>query len=267
MAKATPPSSAPGTASGRGWPAPIARQTASNELRNCSAAEVLAHGHAGLELHSLGGHLLQAAVDNVLLQLEIGDAVAQEAAHAVVLLEEHDLVAGADQLLGGGQSGRAGADHGHAAGALLPGVDGPDPALLEGPLRNLVFDLLDGDRRVVDGQRAGGFAGGRADAAGDLGEVVGGVEVFGGLAPAAVVDEVVELGDAVLHRAAGGVAEGDAAVHAAARLLVQHAGDQGPVDLVPVLDPLVDGAMPHFDAAELLEPGGIGHEEGLGIRD
>ena len=57
----------------------------------------------------------------------------------------------------------------------------------------------------------------RADAAGDLGKIVGGVEVLQRAAPVAVVDEVVPVGDLVVDRAAG-VAERDAAIHAAGRL-------------------------------------------------
>ena len=43
---------------------------------------------AGPERHALGLHLLHAAVDQPLLHLEVGDAVAQQAADAVGALEE-----------------------------------------------------------------------------------------------------------------------------------------------------------------------------------
>ena len=82
--------------------------------------DVAAHVGTGLETHSLGAHLLDAAVDEVLLHLEIRDAVAQQAADAVVLLEDRDVVAGARQLLRGGQARGTGADHRDAlAGADL----------------------------------------------------------------------------------------------------------------------------------------------------
>ena len=83
----------------------------------------------------------------LLLQLEIGNAVAQQAADAVVLLEEHRLVAGAIDLLGGGQAGGAGADDRHPLARPRGGQDGLDPAFLEGPLGDLVLDVLDGHRR------------------------------------------------------------------------------------------------------------------------
>ena len=69
---------------------------------------------ARAEDHALGPHLLDAAVDQRLLHLEVGDAVAEQAADAVALLEHGDRVAGAGQLLGAGQARRPRADHGHA---------------------------------------------------------------------------------------------------------------------------------------------------------
>ncbi len=61
------------------------------------------------ELHALGAHLFQTAVDEVLLHLEIRDAIAQQTADAVGLLEYGDGVAGARQLLGSGQTRGSGA--------------------------------------------------------------------------------------------------------------------------------------------------------------
>ena len=61
----------------------------------------------GAEFHAFGHHLHEAAVDEVLFELEIGDAVAKQAADAVILLEHRDVVAGARQLLRGGQACRS----------------------------------------------------------------------------------------------------------------------------------------------------------------
>ena len=49
----------------------------------------------------------QPPVEVALLHLELGDAVAQQAADAVGALEHEHVVAGAGQLLGGGEPGRA----------------------------------------------------------------------------------------------------------------------------------------------------------------
>ena len=47
---------------------------------------VHAHMRIGDERDTLRAHLLNPAIDNVLLQLEVGNAVAQQPANAVVLL-------------------------------------------------------------------------------------------------------------------------------------------------------------------------------------
>ncbi len=65
---------------------------------------------ARLESHAVLSHELQPAVDDALLHLELGNAVAQEAADPVVALEDGHQVAGAVELLGGGEARRAGAD-------------------------------------------------------------------------------------------------------------------------------------------------------------
>ncbi len=65
---------------------------------------------AGAELHALGLHLREAAIKMALLHLELGDAVAQEAADAIGALEHRNGVARPGQLLRGGEPGRTGAD-------------------------------------------------------------------------------------------------------------------------------------------------------------
>ena len=62
---------------------------------------------AGLEDDPLGLHLLEPAVEVALLHLEVGDAVAEQAADPVGALEDGDRVPGPGELLGAGQAGRA----------------------------------------------------------------------------------------------------------------------------------------------------------------
>ena len=69
-------------------------------------------------------------------------------------------------------------------------------------------------------EHAGRLARGRAERAGELREVVRGVQALDGLAPVVAPHQVVPLGDQVPERAAL-VAERDAAVHAAPGLLAQ----------------------------------------------
>ena len=66
----------------------------------------------GLEGDPLGLHQLDAAIDDFLFELEVGDAVHEQAADAVGALEDGDPVAGLVELSRGGQARRAGADDG-----------------------------------------------------------------------------------------------------------------------------------------------------------
>jgi hypothetical protein len=70
-------------------------------------------------------------------------------------------VAGAGELLGGGQPGRAGADDGDPLPVSARRLRA-DQAVGPGPVGDLDLDLLDGDRVVVDAEHAGGLARRRA---------------------------------------------------------------------------------------------------------
>src|SRR5690606_9642493 len=83
------------------------------------------------------------------------------------------------------------------------------------------------------------LARGGADAAGELGEVVGGVKVPERLQPFAAIDEVVPVRDLVVHRTAG-VTVGHAAIHAARRLFARGLVAQRDDELAIRLQPLVD---------------------------
>ena len=113
-----------------------------------------------------------------------------------------------------------GADHGDALAGLHRRELRRDPALLKAAVGDRRLDRLDRHRLLDQVQRAGRLAGRRADAAGDLRKIVGGVEVLQRAAPVAAVDEVVPVGDLVVDRAAG-VTERDAAIHAAGGLLLR----------------------------------------------
>ena len=116
---------------------------ASNRSRSSAAVMSTPDVDVRLELHALGHHLFQPAVENVFFQLEVGDAVAQQSAQPIVLLEHDHLVPLAGQLLRGGQPGRPRADDGHSLAGLLLRPQRLDPILGERPLGNLVLDLLD----------------------------------------------------------------------------------------------------------------------------
>src|SRR3990172_2154883 len=148
----------------------------------------------GAEDDAFGIHLGQPPVQVLLLHLELGDAVAEEAADPVRALEHGDGVAGAGELLGASEAGGPGADDGDGlAGEGVRGLRVPPP-LLPGPLDDGQLDLLDGDGVVVDPQDAGRLAGGGAEPAGEVREVVGGVQPLDRLPPLVPVYEIVPVG-------------------------------------------------------------------------
>ena len=217
-----------------------------------------AHGRGAHEGDALGLHLGQAPVQHRLLHFELGDAVAEQAAGLFRPLEDRHGVAGPGQLLGCGEAGRSRAHHGHRAARPRRGRLRGHPSLAPGSLDDLVFDPLNGHRVVVDPEDAGRLARCRAQSAGELGEVVGGVEALDGVGPVVLVHQVVPLGDEVAQRAAV-MAERDTAVHAARPLLLGLLCAEGLVDLTPVAQAHRDRAPARQRAPVLHEPRRLTH--------
>src|SRR5262249_30013041 len=156
-------------------------------------------------------------------------------------------------------------------GDLLAGLGGrrfrDDPAFRRGAVGDRALDRLDGDRVVVDVEGAGGLARRRADAAGDLRKIVGAVQIACGLPPVAAKDQVVPVGDQIVHRAAGrragdragAVAIGDAAVHAARCLLAILLFGERQHELAPVLDAFLNRLVVAVLTLVFEEPGDLAH--------
>jgi hypothetical protein len=215
--------------------------------------------HAGAEGHALGLHLRHPPVDEVLLHLEVGDAVAQESADPVRALEHRHRVASARELLGASETRGPGPDHGDPLAGGRLGWVRRDEVRLPGVVDDLLLDLLDRDRIVVDVQDARLLAGGGADAARELGEVVGRVQALDRVAPASPIDQIVPVGDDVPERAAL-VAEGDAAVHAARPLSSQLVLGELALELAPILQALLDRPAVRQVPLDLEESGDLSHQ-------
>src|SRR5207244_2199012 len=107
----------------------------------------------------------------------------------------------------------------------------------------------------------------RANAAGELGKVIGLVQPVEGLAPQPAVDEIVPFGDEVVDRTARrhaleertGVAERHAAIHAAGALRLQLLVLGVFVELEPVADALPGRARQRQLAREFQESGWLTH--------
>jgi hypothetical protein len=227
-------------------------------LAQLLGGDVAPHVDAAAELGAFGLHLLDAPVDVALLHLELGDAVAQQTTGLVVTFEHDHAVPRPGQLLRGRHAGRPGADDRDPVAGARGRRGRHDPALLERPLDDGDLDLLDRHRVVGDPQDARPLTGRRAQLAGELREVVGGVQPLDGGLPVVAVDQVVPVGDEVAQRTAV-VAERDAAVHAAAGLGLEVAHRHRQGHLTPVLDPLVDRPVARQLTLVLEEPGDVAH--------
>ena len=189
-------------------------------LRQLLGAHRLADMRVVVEGDAFGLHLLDAPVDVTLLELEVGNAVAKQAAGLGLFFVDMNVVARSRELLGAGETGGAGADNGDRLAGLRRGRLGMDPALGERAVDDRALDRLDRDGRVLDVQRAGRLAGRGTDAAGELREIVGREKVARRLLPLAAIGEIVPVRDLVVDRASV-VAIGDAAIHAARRLIAR----------------------------------------------
>ena len=163
-------------------------------------------------------HLPDAPVDQALLHLEVGNAVAQQPADAVGLLEHGRRVPGPRQLLRAGEARRARADDGDPLARAALGHLRLDPAFVPAAVDDLALDRFDRDRVVVDVEDAGGLARRRADAPREFGEIVGRVQPLQRRPPLAAIGEVVPVRDQIVDRTAV-VTERNPAIHAARRLL------------------------------------------------
>ena len=112
--------------------------------------QIGAYVYAGLKGDALGFHNGQAAAQDLFVQLEIGDAQGQQAADVFGSFVDRYPVSGAVELLGGGESGGAGADDGD----FFAGADGwgfgADPAVCVAAVGDFFFDVFDGDRVGID---------------------------------------------------------------------------------------------------------------------
>ena len=98
------------------------------------------------------------------------------------------------ELGGGAEAGRPGSDDGDLFASARFWQFWSDPAFLPGLVDDGTFDVLDRDGRGVDAENTRAFARSRADATGELGEIIGLVEPVERLTPKAAVNQIVPFG-------------------------------------------------------------------------
>ena len=116
-----------------------------------------------------------------------------------------------------------------------------NPSFLERMIDDGALDHFNRDRRLIDAEHACRLARGRADAAGELGEVVGGMQHAYRGPPPVAIDQIIPVRNDVVQRAAG-VAEGHAAIHAARTLCAHFFQGKILIDLQPVVNAFFDGS-------------------------
>ena len=190
-----------------------------------------------MERHTFGFHLRNATVDQCLFHLEVGNAIAEQAAGLLELLENMDIMAAARELLRGGKARRSRADYRDALAGLAGRHLRRDPAFLPAAIDNRAFDGLDRHRLVGEVQRAASLAGRGADAAREFREIVRRMEVAAGFLPVGVIDEVIPVRDLVVHRTAI-VTIGNAAIHAARSLILHRFFGERDHELAVIANPV-----------------------------
>ena len=172
-------------------------------------------------------------------------------------------MADARELLGAGEARRARSRRRRrACRSCAPGGSGFEPALAPGAVDDRAFDRLDRHRRVLQVERAGGLARRRADAAGEFGEIVGAVQVARRLLPVVAIDQIVPVGDLVVHRTAV-VTIGDAAVHAARGLVARRLLAERQDEFAIVADAVGRGRVAPVRPIDFQEAGHLAHRSAI----
>ncbi len=226
-----------------------------------AGGDVRADVDAAAELGALGPHLVQAPVQVPLLHLELGDAVAEQAAGRSARSNTVTVVPGPGELLGGGQPGGPGADHGDPLAGARPrgGCGATQPSAQARSMISTSTCLIVTGSALMPSTQAASHGAGQSRPV-NSGKLLVACSRSDGLAPVVPVDQVVPLRDQVAQRAAV-VAERDAAVHAPAGLPLQLglAGNRL-VDLAPVAEPHVDRAPGRRLPRRVQEALGVSHD-------
>ncbi|GAB1411338.1 hypothetical protein MASR1M97_00740 [Candidatus Desulfobacillus denitrificans] len=159
------------------------------QLRHRDLSLAVADLGAGAHLHAEAQGVVQLDVEGVARQAELGNAVAQHAARALLALEDHHVVAEQREVVRRGDAGRPGADDGDAlAGGRIQALGDAVAGVLH--VGGDALQVADRHRLAVAGPAVAALvlAGPRADAAEDAGQDVGFAVGFVGAAILALDD-------------------------------------------------------------------------------
>ena len=200
---------------------------ASYSLSSLLDRDVDADLDTGAEFDAFRRHLRHAAVDQMLLHLEVGNAVAQQSADPVVLLEQGHEMPDACQLLRARHAGGPGTDYRDA----LAGAVRRRPAASIQPSSQPRSTIAHSMVLMVTGLSSMFSVHDASHGAGQIRPVNSGKLLVECSAverclPLVAIDQVVPVRDQIVDRTAV-VTERNAAIHAAARLLVSSGAGKG----------------------------------------
>ena len=225
--------------------------------------------HRRLEDDSALFHEFDAAGDDVLVELHVGNAVHEQAARAIGALDYLHARPASGELPGSRQAGRPRPDHAHERRLSARSSQGLHQAVGPRVVAHGTLVVVDGHRLFVQAQVAGHFAGSRAHAPREFGKGIGKRQALVGVLQAAAVEQVVHFGQTVVQGAAGRaalarkdharLAKGHATGHAAARLGLLRLERQRHDELVEIGYRI--GARPHpvVDAVKVEIRSGFAH--------
>ena len=254
-----PASSRPGIWRSRGAVAPPHSTVASKPRRSAETGRSTPISTPGRKMTPSCAMMREAAIEQPLLHLELGNPVPQQPADAIGALEHRHLMPGLVQLIGGRQPGRARADDRDApAGPHRPAAS----ATIQ-PSSNARSTIASSMLLIVTGSSLMPSThdpshGRRAQAAGELRKVVRRVQPVDRRLPAIPVGQIVPVRDQVPERTAL-MAERDPAVHAARALRLHVRLGLEQVDLFPVADPHLDRPRLRLGPPDLHEAGDLTH--------
>ena len=153
-----------------------------------------------------------------LFHLEVWNTVAQQTADAVVFLKQCDVVTNTRKLLCSSHACRARTHHSHFFARLVFGQLRSNPTFRPSTVNDGVLDRFDTHRVIVVVQSARSLARCGANASGELRKVIRAVQHIDRRFPIALVNQIVEVRNDVVNRAAA-IAKRRAAIHAARALV------------------------------------------------
>ena len=212
---------------------------------------------------------LVAALHHMLFQLEAGNAVDQQPADPVIAVIDGDLIALLAQHVGSGKACRTGTNDADGLTALSDGLRRLHPAVLECRLGDMFLDSADGNRfkSLLDHTTALAQPVLRADAAANLGHVVGLRRQLKGFFHTTLGRQHQPVGDVVVKRAID-LAERHTALRAARCLGFGRGNIEFIVDFVEIGHTVARAALlRHFlvSVHELQHP--VRHRPALSHRD